>query len=75
MSYISTRNKSFKPVSKVNIGDVVCYKNENGNWYKGIVKKEEGKHQCLLAPRTKSGVVVDYGNISLIQRVEDLFTY
>lgn len=75
MSYISSKNKSFTPVSKINIGDKVCYKNGNGNWYKGVVVSEEDEHQCLLAPRKKKGVIVDYGDISLIQSVKDLFTY
>jgi hypothetical protein len=75
MSYISSRNKSFTPVSEINIGDTVCYKNGNGNWYQGVIKSEEGEHQCLLSPRKKKGVIVDYGDISLIQSVKDLFTY
>ena len=75
MSYISSKNKAFTPVSVVSIGDSVCYKNGNGNWYKGVVKSEEGEHQCLLAPRKKNGVMVDYGDIVLIQNIKELFTY
>lgn len=74
MSYISSENKSFSPVTEVNIGDKVCYKNGNGNWYEGTVKSNEGNQQCLLAPRTKKGVIVDYGDISLIQEIHQLFT-
>lgn len=75
MTYLSSRNKIFTPVSKINIGDIVCYKNGNGNWYKGVVTLEEDEHQCMLAPRTKRGVIVDYGDISLIQEMKDLFMY
>lgn len=75
MTYISSKNKSFTPVSKINIGDTVCYKNGNGNWYKGIVTNEEGEHQCLLSPSKKRGVIVDYGDMSLIQNTKNLFTY
>jgi hypothetical protein len=75
MSYISSRNKTFIPVSEIKIGDKVCYKNANDNWYEGVVESEEGEHQCLLAPRKKRGVMVDYGDISLIQEIKELFTY
>lgn len=75
MTYIPSKNKTFTPVSKVSIGDKVCYKNGNGNWYEGVVIDENGEHQCLLSPEKKSGIVVDYGNISAIQSLDKLFTY
>lgn len=75
MSYISSKNKSFTPVEGTNIGDKVCYKNVNGNWYEGVVETKEENHQCLLAPRKKYGVVVNYGDISLIQNTKELFIY
>lgn len=75
MPYLSAKNKSFTPVSNVKIGDKVCYRNGNGNWYQGVVEKSEDSHPCLLAPRNKRGVIVNYGEISLIQNVKDLFTF
>ena len=63
------------PISEIKIGEKVCYKNGNGNWYEGIVKEKEGEHQCLLSPRKKEGVIVDYGDMSLIQDVAELFRY
>ncbi len=77
MTYVRVRYKTLVPYTHVKIGDTVCYKNGNGNWYKGKVTSKEEWHIAMFMPppdNKRLGITVDFGDHTLIQQKSELFT-
>jgi len=73
MAWIKINPKEYQTPKSIKIGDVVVYKNGNGQYYKGKVVKGAAHHRGMLSNgRTKFGFIVDYGDIELIQPIEVL---
>lgn len=73
---ISENEEILKPIEKAILGQIVWYKNGNGNWYRGTVVRELEEVIMPAVPppyNYRMAVTVDCGDLVLLLNVDELF--